>query len=376
MSLKKLSHRSESLLNIILNNLIKEGRWIEGRPWVSITQKALAKILKCTDDCISLHVCRLVKEGVLLRKKLSDKEDDRRNHYSVNAEILNNSALMSFFNKTIAKKIRAIYKVRNITPLELYISNQQTSQSELGSDMSIVFPKGNSANPPAAERNTTANDMLGIWNSELGADELMTKSRARYLVACYQRKFDSSLEKWTDYVLKLKNSKFVKSLRKRLKSLLKWALSFKVINCVFKGGFGTALKEALNTKMKDVLEVEKQAKEKQPNVSTAEDHINSLSELESCLETRRLVVEKFGESAYMSWFTKIRLEERDGEILVTGSSFIVERIKLSFLRGERFIENPIYEYEVVVVGDRNEQEELIAEGYIGRDRMRAALFGG
>ncbi len=109
MALKHLSYRTESLLNIIINKIIKEGKWIECTPWVSITQVHLSKILKCTRECISHHICKLVEEGILFRKQLNSKEHDHSNYYSVNPGVLEDVKFRVFFSRAIVKKISNIY---------------------------------------------------------------------------------------------------------------------------------------------------------------------------------------------------------------------------------------------------------------------------
>ena len=395
MALKKLSYKTESIVNIILNNTLKSARWIEGKPWVKIPQIHLAKILKCTTDCISLHICKLVKEGVLFREQFGAKEHDHTNYYSINFGILEDSRLKSFFNASITKKISTIYRssrVRNINPSDLYISNsQQRINHDLASAVGDSDLRGSPALPPILEQHakeefpadisqatqakpTIVQDMLRIWNEELERGDSLSRQLSRYLVASYQRKFGSLLEKWREYVRGLKKSAYVmgKLLKRLGNKLLSWALSFKVINRIFSGGFGVTLGEVLGVKPEQPSTIDDDA------TSPAEDHIDSLTETEACKEIRREVLTTYGETEYLSWFRRITLEESGSDILIKGLSFITDMVKRRyFMSNDRIIdagEKYVSEDVVNKAEEERTQSELISEGYIGASRMRAALF--
>jgi hypothetical protein len=162
----------------------------------------------------------------------------------------------------------------------------------------------------------TAQEMMKVWNETLCRDDALTKGLARYLVACFQRKFERSLDKWREYVTALRGSKYVVGdLLKRLGShLLKWALSFKVINRIFEGGFGVIMPRSW----------------KQADCS-AEEHIESLSESEACKEVRRAAMARYGKLTYMVWFPHVELEDVGGEIRIHGRPFLTDYVKNGFL---------------------------------------------
>lgn len=391
MALKKLSYRTESLLNIIINKIIKEGRWIEDKPWVSITQVHLGKILKCTPRCVLSHIRKLCDEGILLKQQLNAKEHDRTNYYAINPSVCEDVNLRVFFSRAIVKKLHNIYS--NINTKSLINHNKSITRvceddlvsANGGSDL-----RGSPALLPILEQHakeefpadisqatqakpTIVQDMLRIWNEELSREDVTSKTLSRYLIASYQRKF-GSLEKWTEYVRGLKKSTYVmgKLLKRLGDRLLSWALSFKVINRIFAGGFGVTLGEVLGVKPEQPSTPDDDA------TSPAEEHIESVTETEACKEIRREVLTTYGETEYLCWFRRVTLEESGSDILIKGLSFVTDMVKRRyFMNNDRIIdagEEYVSEEVVNKAEEERKQSELIAEGYIGASRMRAALF--
>lgn len=346
MELKNLSHRTESLVHILTNKLIKEGKWIEGSPWVKISQKILAKALKCTAECVSLHVRKLKKEGVLFVKQLNANTHDHTNFYSINPMVLEDEKFTVFFNRSITKKICDIYNINksffnkstinqieteykkirtrkaavNRIPLlhnssaEIQKSIENESIKRFSNEEQVVY---NSMKP------TIVQDMVKIWEEEIHEKVKLTKPIARYLVASFKQKFGSSLEKWRSYVIGLKNSTYISKLRKLWKSILNWALSFKVIDRIFAGGFGVTMGEILNVRQE-------------------ENEPEEIDEAPECLEIRKKLQKKLGNSEYRCWLSRISLEETGkklrfvndkskNEILVKGDRFNVDWVLNNYL---------------------------------------------
>lgn len=391
MTLKHLSYRTESLLNIIINKIIKEGRWIEGKPWVSMTQVHLSKILKCTPNCVSHHICKLVEEGVLLREQHNIKSLDRTNYYSINPLVCENSNFKRFFSRSITKKINDIYSINN----KSFTKSINQSEGKFGL-IGLASANGDSdlgrspALPPILEqqakeechvdtslanqpKTTIVQDMLRIWRREINAQEFIDfKKVSPRLVQAFRVNFEGSLEKWKSYVAGLKNSKYISGMQKKFKSILSWALSFKVINRIFAGGFGVTLGEVLGVKPEQPSTTDDDA------TSPAEEHIESVTETEACKEIRREVLTTYGETEYLSWFRRVTLEESGSDILIKGLSFVTDMVKRRyFMSNDRIIdagEEYVSEEVVNKAEEERTQSELISEGYIGASRIRAALF--
>jgi hypothetical protein len=97
----------------------------------------------------------------------------------------------------------------------------------------------------ASPATTTAQDMLRIWNEETKRNDGMTPHTARYLVACHKVKFRQSLDEWRSYLRKIRTSSYIMSpeFKSKIRSFLKWVISFRVIDCVLRGGFGCKFRE-------------------------------------------------------------------------------------------------------------------------------------
>ena len=115
------------------------------------------------------------------------------------------------------KKIRTIYSINNNKSFNKSSINQdgKTDDGVLLSEVATM-PKKVVAHPPVVAaleahtkegfreetaspanhvKPTIVQDMLRIWNTELERDDKPSKHLSKYLVACYQWKFGSSLEK-------------------------------------------------------------------------------------------------------------------------------------------------------------------------------------
>jgi len=370
--LVRLSHRSESMLSLILNNLVDKNqtrwiKWVDGNPWTRIPVESFMNILKCSNPCVFAHIAKLEEFGIISRKQLGVGRDCA-NYYSINAEVVQNKSkeLAEVFSKSIIKRLREFYDnvvkkvndnaVKKVDALynnninhinhtsrksldvsESCQANQikvcQAKQAEVVVEGVDISPLPTASKSPIPPKTTTVQDMHQIWNEVMQRDDKLNKKTARYLVACFQRKFESSLDRWREYVVALKRSTFIQKLGEKMKYLLSWALSFKVINRIFDGGFGVKLDPSEESEKKAAFLAG----------SKAINHIESLSEPAECIEVRIRVLEKFGANTYNNWFdaTKIKLEtSKDGRILITGRSFIVDYIKQNFLNDSRFLENP------------------------------------
>jgi predicted transcriptional regulator len=260
MKLNKISNTTEKILDNIIFRSKKYGKWIDGKLWVDITQTYLSKLSNCSPRTVVNHVNMLIEKGILLKEQFNVKDCDKTNFYCVNPLAVENSNLMEFFSSSIVKKLHNIY---NISNKSINKSNKSTivkkcnfeiekskevireTDEELINNEIIERFSEEERKIYDSTKPTIVQDMMSIWREHINPDEKLTKETSRFLVACFYQKFDKSLKKWKEYVIGLKNSLWITKFREKWKSILKWALSFKVINRIFAGGFGVTLGEVL-----------------------------------------------------------------------------------------------------------------------------------
>jgi len=335
MELKKFSYRTESLLNIITNKLIKEGKWIEGRPWVSITQKHLSKILKCTERCALNHIKKLIEAGILLKEQFNVQDCDRSNFYSIDLSVVDNSNLMVFFSRSILKKIHDIYSIINksynksikttwCSKKEKAVKDRKKSDEDIINDEIIDRFSVEERLVYDSIKPTIVQDMLAIWREHIDPNEQGEPLKYKYLYTVYMEKFDRSLRRWKEYVIGLKNSKWIMKFRETCSYFMMWSLKYKVINRIFAGGFGVTLGEVLGVK---------------PKVASEEDHIGDLEKDEECLDVRKEALRKYGSSVYFCWFSRLRFEKKagsEGVVVNAPSQFVLDWVMNNYFTDKRF----------------------------------------
>jgi DNA-binding transcriptional regulator YhcF (GntR family) len=272
MKLQKIHHRTESILNIIASITKKEiqkGDVLSAKFGVCIQQSYLARELKCNIRTIGRHLQKLKEEGILT---ITRKDVYGLCSYSINETALYSETFESCFNEYIVTKCRTIFNINNksnsikerkserkcgsgnhifLNSKEFVFSKDMVSIPRLKQKRSKTknieadIPKETlgkvvvSNTSPENEKPTTIQDMMRKWNEVLGRQDALTQHISRYLLASYQRKFGNSIEKWEEYLNLLKNSEYVtQKMPTMVKSLILWALRFKVIDRILMGGFG------------------------------------------------------------------------------------------------------------------------------------------
>lgn len=185
-------------------------------------------------------------------------------------------------------------------------------------------------------------DMIRIWNQEFPNQKIisgsteqvgvihLTKRLARFLVASFKLKFENCLEKWRRYLRLIKTSAYL--MGEKFKLSVQWAIKFLTIDRIRAGELGVDEKKILDAlaqipEKKGEMEITETTELKQ----AAYNHINTLKESERCKEIRRKIVERRGANVYFSWFTKVKLEEVNGEIkLYSDNAFAKDWINTQY----------------------------------------------
>jgi hypothetical protein len=124
----------------------------------------------------------------------------------------------------LAPKLPPTYIEENNKLINLNKSNKSTCENFEKKNLGKDYPKP-----------TIIQDMLRIWNEELGREDSMIRSLVPWLMEAF-KKFQRSLDNWRSYLRRIKTSTYL--MGSKFKVYLKWALSFRVVDCILRGGFG------------------------------------------------------------------------------------------------------------------------------------------
>jgi DNA-binding MarR family transcriptional regulator len=293
-----------------------------GRVWIYNTLDEWGEQLKISKSTVRRVISSLKKQGLIDSQYLSANKRDRTLFYAVNKEKLRtfltsekscvcaqestpsghiNEHMDEHMYLTVnsKQKINKSYKSENF---DEEAQNLQTSVDT--SKLSAIQDPPNPSPKP-----TIVQDMIKIWQEEFPLSEFtLTKKLAQYLVKAFQSKFDSSSDEWRKYLKLIKTSPYITS--EKFKINLFWVLKFTTIDRLKAGELGVDADKIPVSKSQFLKE----------SKTKAQEHINSLKESEKCKEFRRKIIDRYGSTAYNSWFTKASLTEEEGKMMMLCSN--------------------------------------------------------
>ncbi|MDR0556101.1 MAG: hypothetical protein LBG20_03830 [Holosporaceae bacterium] len=325
---RRMYGETKSILGIIVDMLRREenAEWHDGVMWVKVSRRYLAKVRLCSERTVTNHINLLLQLGIISKMQLKNNTD-KTNYYTLNS-VVENGDLREFFSPSMVKKMQNIYKAINKSDIggnnfQLKIEfntelkgqdlvgkgncltdfSMKTAREEVGTEVLGRIPK-----------NTTAQDMLRIYNETLNRKEIMTMKRARFWVAAWKAKFHRSLEEWRLFLERVKRSAYLmgENFILHINTLLKYSF----MDRIFNGEFG----------------VEKcvDPGEEKRGMEEALEHIDSLEEDGICLEARRLILRKTGAKEYLCWMRKVSLERDEEETKPSIRSFYGDYVERNF----------------------------------------------
>jgi DNA-binding Lrp family transcriptional regulator len=289
---------------VFLNFLSRQD---EKRARVSV--KFLSELLGCSERTVK-RVTKKLEEGGLI-EKLHIISVDRTLAYRLikkerHAPVAPKSRV-KMASSMVPKLPHAYIEDNNINNklINLNKSNKSTCENFEKKNLGKDYPKP-----------TIVQDMLRIWNEELGREDFMSKSVAPWLMEAF-KKFQRSLDNWRSYLRRIKTSAYL--MGAKFKVYLKWALSFRVIDCILRGGFGCGAEFST-------------PEEKEAEIR---DRIADLREGERCKDFRRRVLQKYGAKIYNAWFAELLLEEEEGKLMIGyPNNFMKSWVETHFLWDE------------------------------------------
>ena len=231
---EELTLREEVTLRYIANaseNITK----FKGKDWVECSCGTLMPVLKAARNTVYRTLKSLESKEYILRSS-----QRLHGNLSIASFCLTDKARTLFFGFASDQKMHTYNKAPSFMLINHNKSNgcvdktagraKRICSAAKASDQLGLF----SDSRPVR---TIVQDMFKIWREELGSDESLNKRLSRFMVACYQKVF-KSLDRWREYVRKLSRSGYIMNKIRKCGYFLRWALSFKVINKIYEGGFG------------------------------------------------------------------------------------------------------------------------------------------
>ena len=297
-----------------------------GIKWIYNTAEEWAEQLQMSARHIRRLIAEFVKAGILRVEKLNKVKSIRTNYYSIDYDQLmlsleefNPSKKSNEINQKADKMsyplgqnvLISIQKLTNkdFNKSEEIEKSQVKQVKNLNNKLKTETPD-HSNSLSSRIKNSTALDMLKIWNECLGnkAEAKMSKDLARKLVAAFKIKFESSLDNWKKYCELIKSSSYLMSESFELN--IDWALKFATIERIRAGGLGVKLTTEGSCMVND---------------DKVERMIEDLSETALAKVVRKKIAKSIGAAAYYSWFHQAKFHEIDGDIRLEASNAFVEQ---------------------------------------------------
>lgn len=317
------------------------GITFEGRIWVHNTYQEWAdNVQVISEGTVRRSVSTLRSLGIILTKNLSRKKSDRTNYYAIDYDRLK-EILGEDTNTTAQITDTPVIKEDIEEPLDNRQLRKMLSPSAQNAQIFNIDTKITSKKNIFSEENTgelpqtkqvvreienklpsnLAQELIEIWNEtvEEGRRVIgLTTKRAKYLVAAFKFKFESSLEKWRDYCAKIASSKFLMGEKTPFKATIDWGLKFDIIQKIFEGDYGIGDRKIYERVNIDLDQIKNQIQEGEGD--------------EKIKEARYKLLEVFEAPAYNSWFKDQALEIIDQETLriKTQSRFLLDHMQTHF----------------------------------------------
>ncbi|MCL2312037.1 MAG: hypothetical protein FWC41_06055 [Firmicutes bacterium] len=272
--------------------------------WIYNTLDQWAEQLDVSKSSVRRAIESLKNKEIIDSDYLAPNKRNRTLSYSINYEKL--SEYLSSL-KTASKASTCVQKnttnEQMVEHMNIY-NKQNINKSYKSINDSEKLKEKNSEPKP-----TIVQDMIKIWNDEFPGSKInLTKQLARFLVAAFKSKFDSSLKNWRRYLKTIKTSVYLMS--EKFKLSIWWVIKFFTIDRIRAGELG--VNEAKVEPEKEDLEEKKNR------------HFETLDETEFCRKLRYRIIEKLSLPTYLSWFTHATFFEIEGKITMKATSQFIE----------------------------------------------------
>ena len=275
----------------------------------------------------------LEKEGLLISRKINKSKKDHTKWYSINYKKLTSFVNISCKKMARQKKnlSRSKMNVRssqfetiynrtenNYTNTSSYIEKKQInkpenleekiknkfSKSSFGTSIpkyqELIEPTSHTEVEITQKEQEIAKEMVAVWNEEFKYSlkpikAFSNKKTAKMLYNLHQTKFNSNLDEWKNYALKVNSSKFLmgeKDSKTGFKAVFQWLTKQEIVEAIQGGAYGVGDRELDRNNLTQNIEKQKEEIVKQTGGKIAQYLKNNVSEEKEKAEFNAYVLGK------------------------------------------------------------------------------------
>jgi hypothetical protein len=293
----------------------KVGKIVNGQKWIYNSSKAWASQLGVVSEpTVRRAISKLKSLNIISVSHFNQCKGDRTNWYTIHYDKLDTLLRKESLNTHSIKMIEPCDQNDHIVYKDTTKITTEIFKQNIPETKHIPFlekEKTNHPSPNEKKKPNLAQDLLKIWNEEVGKHTTpaeMTKTRASFLVAAYKSKFLSSLERWKEFCKCIASSKFLLGkVKNSFRATIDWSLRFEIIQRILEGDFGCKKYEIGETSL-------------QGNESEIEAEINTAVEPQDVKRFRTDLLKRVGGSTYRAWFKSIEILYVQDEILLKAAN--------------------------------------------------------
>ena len=248
--------RKASFINKLNYWLNKCGRNIEDSEakWIYNTIKDWAEQFNWSLSTLKRIVYSLEEEGIIISKKINARKWNHTKWYSINYNKLNSFLSVDKELRNYSDKKRANRLAQKEPIVISNTSNNHTNRSSYKeSDMNLNNTSDKKLEEIQIDSNKKEiiNKMLYVWNKvfECSVNPIKAYSNQKNqqtLLHLYKAAFNSDLDNWREYALKVNSSQFLmgeKKTRNNFKAVFSWLIKEETIEKVQNGEYGVGDRE-------------------------------------------------------------------------------------------------------------------------------------
>ena len=297
------------------------------RVWIYNTLEQWAEQLGVSKSTVQRAIRSLKQSGVINSAHLSRNKRNRTLFYSVNEKALEELLDRKTIRKSDSKFLTTCLNIHKKSSKKDHMSDHMYIKDNNNKFYKSYKSKSFNKNQKGSEilnssknslKPTIVQDMIKILRTELPHVNFnLTKATAKYLVAAFKTKFNSSLEEWKKHLKLLKTSSYLTG--EKFKLSIMWIIKFFTIDRLREGDLG--------------VDERKIPVDQDLVMEEALNHIESVNESDICKNARRKIIKIFSPLTYNCWFKKIAFVEIGRSVFMkqmTESKFVKEYITNKF----------------------------------------------
>jgi len=269
----------------------------------------------------------LQDSGILISKKVNAKKWNHTKWYTINCDKLSSLFKVSKSNdrKILSKSTNQLAEnqpINNITKNNYtnnssYIERSQVNKHQYveekiknnfnkncfkasSKNQQLMEHSSNTEVAVTKEEQEKAKEMLSIWNEEFKYSlkpikAFSNKKIAKRLYNLHQTQFNSNLEEWRNYALKVNSSKFLmgeKESKTGFKAVFQWLTKAEIVEAIQGGAYGVGDRELDRNNLMQNIEKQKEEIIKQTGGKIAQYLKNNVSEEKEKAEFNTYVLGK------------------------------------------------------------------------------------